>query len=603
MAGKGKKLTEEQVTNQQEVYSEGVAASLLDPVFSKWDDITDSLEATSSLPFIDRADHIIINGRTATEYLMDKFNEELPNMRGGDGKPYKDYERQQAYHDFYLKNAKKMINQMVASALATGGNVEVFVPNKTTGEIENEPMRLTRTGYKAADPIAKPAQLSRWKQFWGKLGFYKLERAQYQQQLQSYEARENVRKKAKFCHKTGQAQLHTNNTLKEAYTEELFNHYPKVKEEVNSKYPEIHGNLSLLGYANGFRTARGSFACSAISVLASKRDPHDPKKFLYTNEELFDLSSTKMQKARADAMKEVYDHYMKAKKLKEEQTEQENLAKKGEKYEIDTKVVEDAKEALDWLIDVQVEASKTVTERVNIQARKLDFSRPDLTEQKGYREFALLGDTAFDISQDVVSTREEMDLRHGKGTYDDVSGRVGAWSQVFRRHGRSLLSQKSLVNGVVGKSEAKICGKLQDVFEAQARQQGIAQLLHDNKGMDFSDVATNDLNLAAGGVVNEYAYDDDVVRMYRENPKKVKITNGMKQSLKLSDEYRTNPEKFTGEIVSGVFENRLKIKKFTLDIEDDNPIKFDVTDSATAKRKMERQQTQTRTGGGLQVTG
>ena len=76
---------------------------------------------------------------------------------------------------------------------------------------------------------------------------------------------------------------------------------------------------------------------------------------------------------------------------------------------------------------------------------------------------------------------------------------------------------------------------------------------------------------------------------------------GMKQSLKLSDEYRTNPEKFTGEIVSGVFENRLKIKKFTLDLEDDNPVKFDVTDSATAKRKMERQQTQTRTGGDIGI--
>ena len=66
----GKKLEPEQVDELQESYSKNNTAALLDDAFGKFEN---SFSADSGMPDLDRADYIVIGGRTATEMLVEKL--------------------------------------------------------------------------------------------------------------------------------------------------------------------------------------------------------------------------------------------------------------------------------------------------------------------------------------------------------------------------------------------------------------------------------------------------------------------------------------------------------------------------------------------------
>ena len=160
MARKGKPLNDQQVDQHREGYVRSTPAEMLDDAFSKWEDCNGLLP----LPPMNRADHIIIGGRTATDLLLDEFNKQHPTTKG---------DRVSAYANFYLEQGNQLVNELVAGALATGANVEVFVPDKDTGKITDTPTLLTAKGKVPGAATSKPKELNGWQRFWGKLGFYK----------------------------------------------------------------------------------------------------------------------------------------------------------------------------------------------------------------------------------------------------------------------------------------------------------------------------------------------------------------------------------------------------------------------------------------------
>ena len=585
MPKKGKKLEEKKVEQYMNAYTEATADALLNEAFGRFDG---SYDSSDRIPYLDRADHIIIGGQTASQLLVERFNEELPSMKGPSGRPYDDWERTRAYSAFYQEKAKGYINQMVAEAINRGEKVEVYVPDKATGQIEKTPMKLTHSGYEPSGPLAKPAQMNRWQRFWNKFGFYKKEKAA----IVNYEKETAARNRVQFCNKTSRASLTTNYALTRTYLSEMEKYQPDMAKDLRQNFPLAEGNPAHMGDAGGFKTVRSSFMSTAICVLATKRDPNTGK-LLYTNEQLFDMHDPKMQKARADAMREVYDHYKPAALLKKEQEKQAEAAKRGETYTIDPKIEKAAAESLDWLVDVQHDASGVLRTRIDDQAKKLDFSKTDLTEQKGYKEFALLSDTAFDQSQDMIATKVRMDEKYGNGTYWAAAGKLGDGSQLSREVSKALLAQRSLVNGVPGSNESIICSKFTTVFKTQTLQQQIGKALAEDPSKNYSDVMNENLLLQSNEVSKQTQYDDEQVREYRQGGEKLPVL--MEQNLNLAQEYKANPEQFSRQIQSGVFENRLKLQELN-EYGAEVPGRFEIRNAQTAQRELEQAQ-QVKTSG------
>ena len=579
---KGKKLEPEQVEQHLDAYSKANTEALLDDAFGKWDRIFDPSE---QIPYIDRADHIIIGGRTASELLMEKFEQEFPNIGG---KKYSNYQRPTAYQLFYHENGKKYVNQMVSEAMAKGETVEVFVPDKRTGRIKDEPMKLTPSGYQPAGPLAKPAQLTRWQKFWNKFGFYKQEKAA----VVDYEKKMAVRDRVRFCNKAGRGNLCTNHSLSDRYHEEVAKLHPEMVEDMQKNFPNSGGNYEKLAGVNGFRTSRSSFVANALCVLATKKDENG--KPLYTNDQLFDMEDPKMQKARADAMKEVYDHYKPGALLRQEQEKKAAAEQKGEKYEIDPKLAAEAAKAQDWLVDLQYEASGVLRDRISEHGAKLDFSKPDITDQKDYRVFALLSDTAFDVSQDMTMTQKRMDEKYGKGAYWAGAGKVGDCSQPAREFGKSLRAQKNILNGIPGKVDECFLGETKKMYRAQTIQQQIGKTLKENPGMKYADAANVKLLSQAASISAQAEYEDDLMTAHDQNAAPLPALMG--QGISLAREYQRDPEQFGRQIRTGVLENRMKLQELGDFGEDSMGRKiegrFELRDAKTVEREMQREQKQ-----------
>ena len=589
MSKPGTKLPEKTADDLRTKYVEQTAASVLDGTFGIWDTNTDKF----GVPHLDRADHIIIGGRTATELLLEKYNAEVPNMKDFFGSPLLSNGRVSAYGTFYSTIGKSYLNQLITAALANKETVEVFVPDKKTGKIQDTPMRRTATGYEPTGPMAKPKQLNGWQKFWGKLGFYKKER----QAVQEYEARQKVQ----FCNNAARATMVTNTGLSPYYREELREFQQKgVLDDMAVNFPDAKGDLAKLKTCNGFVTDRSSFYAIMICKLAAERDPNHPEKFRYTTKEIFDVNDKRMRQVRAATLKEIYDKYKKGAKLAQEEKKKEQAKVKGEAYEIKPDVAKEAKEAHEWLADIQYLAADAIVERVNIQAAQLDFTQLDITAQGAYREFALLADTAFDLSQDMQYTAETMKTRHGANAYWDATGKVGDWSKLPRRLGESMMAQKRLLNNVPGKALDALTDQLSLVFQAQAFRQAVGNGMQENRDKSFTEIATVDVAVNCEITAQHAGYDSDA--MVANRRRKTPLPKLFGQSVSLAREQMANPERFGKRIINGTLEGRFKLQGFIPDKEYE--VEFVIQDAATAEREMQRRQRrQERTGGGLQVAG
>lgn len=582
---KGKKLDPKRADAHRDAYSKATVSRHLDEVFNQWDKRYNNF---FRVPYLDRADHIIINGRTVTELMVDQFNKDIPNMTLHDGTKVNDSNRTDAYARNYKDHGKEIVNQIVFNALANGENVEVYVPDKITGEIKDQPMKLTPTGYEFAGPLVKPAQLTGWQRFWNKLGFYKREKAA----VVNYEREVAARNKVKFCNKVGRANTCTISAQIPVFRSDLEKYHPEVMDDLRQNFPGANGDIEGLSETNGFRAYRTSFYSLATLILATKRDKNG--NLLYTNEQLFDPDDKEMQKARADAMKEVYDHYKSGGLLQKKKEEAKN---EGKTYEIDPELEKKAAEDRDWVVDLQHDAADVMVDRINDQAGKLDFSRTDLVDQKGYREFGMLSDVTFDLSQDIKTNDKHMDEKYGKGAFREVIDKVSTCCQFSRETGNALLNQKILVNGLPGKGTGEICRKLAPTYMAQAYRQQIGKQLKENPGMKFCDVANDTLLDQANKVKTQTVYDDFAVRDYNE--KGTPLPPMLEQNLRLTQEYVQDPEKFSRQIQNGVLEGRMKLNGLADPYDPTQTVAadFEIRDAETVEREMKQQQQQKNAGG------
>ena len=544
MPKKGKKLDESQVQQHMEAYSEATVSTLLDSAFGGWDVCLDERH----VPILNRNDHIIIGGRTASDLLAEKFNREFASMRRDDGRTYADGERAIAYGHFVQGEGKRFINQTIASALATGEKVEAFVPDKATGRIKEQPMALTHRGYEPAGPLVKPKQLNGWQKFWNRFGFYKKEKAA----VVNFENEKSARQKVQFCNKAARAVLCTNLAMSQFYREEMDKYHPEIREDMEKNFPHAKGNPASMGSKDGFRTVRASFYSTMMCVLVTKRDKD--RKPLYTSDQIFDMADPAMQEARAGALKELYEHY-----------------KAGD---------------TDWLVGLQRDAAGVLRDRINEEAGKLDFSKPDLTEQKAYRAYAMLSNTAFDQSQDMILSKERMDELFGKGAYWDAAGKVGDCTQASQHFMDSMLYQKYLINGIMGNSRDQTTEAVAKVLKGQLYQQHIGEEMK-KPGRKFSDVVNEQMVNQVAEVQHQAGYEDDMVKAYEK--KEGDIPEVMKNTVSLADERLANPKKFDEQIQSGVFERRFQLREFSLDPKAEEPAHFTIRPAAEVEREMTRQ--------------
>ena len=585
---KGKKIDPKQRDQHMEAYSKATVSRHLDEVFNQWDK---RYNLHTTIPYLDRADHIIINGRTVTELMVDKFNKDIPNMTLRDGTKVTEKNRTQAYAQYYQDHGKEAVNQIVFNALANGENVEVYVPDKMTGEIKDPPMKLIPTGYAVTGDLVKPPQLNGWQRFWNKLGFYKREKAA----VVNYEREVAARKKVAFCNKVARANICSMSSQASMFQSDLETYHPEVMDDLRQNFPQANGSMEGLSETNGFRAYRTSFYTLATLVLATKRDKNG--NLLYTNEQLFDPDDKEMQKARADAMKEVYDHYKSGGLLQAELEKKKKAESEGKTYEIDHELEKQAAEDRAWVVDLQHDAADVMVDRINDQAGKLDFSRPDLIDQKGYREYGVLSDATFDLSQDMKTNEKHMDSKYGKGTFDRVLDKVAYCSAFSRETGSALFNQRILVNGLPGKDESEICTKLAPTLMTQAYLQQIGKQLKENPGMKFSDAANGSLLMVGSRIKQQTIYDDFAVRDY--NQKGEPLHPMLEQNLRLTQEYVQDPEKFSRQIQNGVLEGRMKLKGLAdPDADFSQPAAdFEIRDAKTVEREMKQQQQQKNAGG------
>ena len=560
MPTRGKALNSQQTEQQMDGYVRATTAAILNQAFGKWDGI----DELNGLPYLDGADHIIINGRTATEYLMEQFQRDFPTLRNKNRELWKENQRRDAYGNFRKVQGKEYLSQLIVNHLVNGGKVEVFVPDKVTGKIQDRPMTLTATGSELAGPLVKPRALNGWQKFWSKLGFYKKEKAA----VVNYEKEVDARKKVRFCNKAARANLASNFSLGPNYVAEI-NEYKELREDMAKEFPQAQGNPARLGAAYGFRTNRGSFYATMIEVLATKRDP-ETNQFLYTNEQLFDVNDKAMRKVRAAAAKEVFDHYKDAAALQRELTTQADLAKKQQDYTINPETLRKGQAAREWLTRLQYAAAGALQTRIDQQARKLNFSQPHLTEQEGFREFALLSDTALDMSQDMQDNQNLMDQLCGPGAYKEADNKVGDCAKVSGYMKESMLAQKILIQNPFGRNKELIGDHINWVMKAQATQQMVGNAWGKADDKSFSEIVTGDLIVSANSVTQQTEYDERLIE----------------QQDDLTREAIDNPAKFALQVADGVLEGRMRVQS----IDKDKNVQFEIRDAATVEREMRQQQ-------------
>ena len=250
---KGKKLSDKQVEQRMETYTEASVESMLKDAFGQWEERKDP---NYDLPFLDSADHIIIGGRTVTEMLVERFNKRFPKMKGANKKRFEETQRVDAYGIFREKEGKRLIKRLVANAIASGENVEIYLPDKQTGRISESPRRVSGRGYDLTE--VNPARMNGWQKFWSKLGFYKQEKAaamKYENYVKSVNAKA-AREKVRFCNKASCAYLNTSVGMGGNYLAEMDEFQPKLRADMAQDFPECKGDPTQMGEMNGFRTTR-----------------------------------------------------------------------------------------------------------------------------------------------------------------------------------------------------------------------------------------------------------------------------------------------------------------------------------------------------------
>ena len=488
MPTKGEKVDPKTMDRLTEGYTPETVGAYLDRTFGKVESVASILGVSP----VERGDHIVIDGRTAREILAEEFA--------------RDHERtedkfQSDFNIFYITQGKKLMHERVAAAMMTGKQVDFYVPDPNTGMIEMEPSKLVGTDFEP-NPINLPAQMTRWQKFWSKLGFYRNKVAEQKNCKRRVEAQKRVR----FYNMVGRAQMARIASQSAGISAGWKEYYPERKDL------DLF-NLPPRGY---YRLSRQGMAGYVNCLLAVQKDKAG--KPLYTNEQLFDMQSPAMRQARADAAEEIYRHSM--------------VGMNGD---------------LSWLCRLQHESGIDLKARIDEQGRNLNFCGRDVTDQKGYREFSMLTDTALELSQEAEKNKRLNEI-YGENEDETFRTELSELSDAIGMIRDSLSEQKRILCGEASLSANDATRRMARVVMGQAalfyfaKQQAAGVFAPDFAGEQTADTISSVDRQTLFGDTGEGAIAQQV-RVLR-------------------DEYLSAPKKFSAQIENGVLNQRIQIKGF-----------------------------------------
>ena len=516
MPKKGKKVDPKTMDRLTEQYTAETVGTYIDQAFGK----VERVRNLRGEIFVDRGDHIVIDGRTAREILAEEYAEEYDRTDPG---------FEEGFDRFYNSKGKKLIHEKVAAAMMTGKRVDFFVPDPHTGRIPKEPTKLVG-GEFVANPVRRPAQMTRWQKFWSKLGFYKDKVAEQS----SYRRQKEAHKRVRFYNKVSRARL----ACVASQTDE-------ISAAWKEQYPE-RKNLDMLNLPDRgpYKLGRSGMACYVNCLLARQKGKDG--KPLYSNEQLFDMKNPAMRQARADAAEELYRRSM--------------VGLNGD---------------VDWLCRLQHDSRIELKRRLNEQGRMVNFSQSDVTDQKGYREFSMLSSTAFDLTQQVRGTQERLNELYPKEINGDefqkFQTELGDLPTAIDMIHDSLIAQKRILSGEAPLDLPTAATKMQQIMAGQAVARHFSNQ-HLKQTVSATDFVANN------ALLKIYSINGQSFSL-REGEKAPKI---VQQINALAEEYVEDPEKFSAQIESGVLEERVELDKLG-ELDSKEPIEMNIRDVKSAE--------------------
>lgn len=136
----------------------------------------------------DRADLLIIGGKTAREILAEEYAAgTLKGQYEADStRTFKDFQ------DFYDVYGHEAVADLVGNAMLSGEHVEAFIPHGKGGVFaKGEPVQLTQMGFERSK-LSK-VELNGWEKFWNRFGFFKEKKALADEYASFTAARERVK--------------------------------------------------------------------------------------------------------------------------------------------------------------------------------------------------------------------------------------------------------------------------------------------------------------------------------------------------------------------------------------------------------------------------
>ncbi len=190
------RLSTEALEEQRFAYSVGTAMKTLDTMFGDAErleaEAVEKQTANGTERYeryaYDRADLIIIGGKTAREILAEEF--ETGELKGR----YETAAKRtfQDFQDFYDVYGHEAVADLVGSAMLSETRVEAFIPHGKGGVFAaDEPVRLTQMGFERSK--LPPVELSAWEKFWNRFGFFKEKKALADEYASVTAARERVK--------------------------------------------------------------------------------------------------------------------------------------------------------------------------------------------------------------------------------------------------------------------------------------------------------------------------------------------------------------------------------------------------------------------------
>ena len=477
----------------------------------------------------DRADHIIIDGRTVKELALEEFKK---TFKG------EDFEFAPKFASFFGgQNRIDFVNRTVASAMMTGKQVDVFIPDPVTGEIQKEPTSYNKTGYEP-HPLKQPKQMTRWQKFWSKLGFYKdkvAEQNAYNREVakrDAYNRQMAARDRVKAYNRAARAGSLTTAGLK-VFMEENWHTYHKER-----KGTMLDSDVNAV-----FRFQRNAMQAYTICAMLGMKDKAG--KPVYTPEQVFDFSNPKINEVRANIMEDIY--------------------KRAEKND------------REWLAEFQHNAMGTLNDTINRLGRDIDFSDPNLTEQKGYRNFALVVNTAFELSQETDANIDALVAKYGKAEQEKMTAVFGDFSNALNTIRTAANAEALIMSGVLSTNIQTRDG-LGNLMKGQAVRQHLAKL------------QANDPDLKVNEAIGKEEFTSHYYYLSEVDDEDVSpIANDAK---KLAKEYADDPDRFKKQIEDGTLSKRIKID--IPDNEKEDP-KVEILDAARVKDQP------VRTGDGMEL--